>query len=381
MSEENNQPAPQPVQIVEQQKPPVEDRLAAFLSNEESDNGPVDSGEDSNTRRTAPDEEGSRERADGGDEPEQLGDNESSDSERADESEEHESNEGELTEEQEEALAYLTELAEEIDVDPADLYNLKVKLTTPEGEDEVSIGELKDFRQQAQDYVKERETFEQTANQFREWAQQQAHQVQAEAEAINAYTKQALQYLDADEKAAGLDEYAKVDPYQAARLKEQFDQRRKEIQQVRDQVAEHLTLRQQEQAQQVEQYRMARIQEETQKLHRAMNWDTQEKAASGAQQIGQYLVDQGFDQNFVDSIMDHRAFVLIDKARQFDEMQKKGTAESKKLVRTLNGKKLSKPGSRKGRGQLAAQQKQTTRAKLKKSGKVDDAVAAIQQIL
>lgn len=371
---------PTPVTIVEQEKPSIEDRLSAVLNEGEPNvpDGPADTGEDTDDGRASEEPEGSAERNDGSDEPDGVDGDEPSYQESADDGDE---NEGEV-EEVEEAIQYLTELAEELESDPSELYNLKVKLTTPDGqEQEVSIGELKDFRQQAAEYVTEREQFQEAAQQFKQWAEQQSNQVFQQAQFFDAITKQALEYTNADEKAAQLDELARTDPYLATKLKEQYRQRKEEIAALRNNLADQLTQQHEQQQAQVEQYREQKLAEERAKLAEALNWKTEEQANAEGRKIAGYLQSQGFTPDVINSIVDHKAFVLIDKARRYDELQKSGEKHAKKLKRTLNGKKLSKPGSRKSKGQLAAQQQNELRSRLKKTGNVNDAAAAIAKLI
>ena len=86
-----------------------------------------------------------------------------------------------------------------------------------------------------------------------------------------------------------------------------------------------------------------KLAEEKQSLLKAIpDWTDPDKYQKGWTEAGTYAQTLGFSSEEFNSTADHRVLVLLDKARQFDELQK-GSAKVTKRVR--KAPKIAKPGS------------------------------------
>lgn len=129
------------------------------------------------------------------------------------------------------------------------------------------------------------------------------------------------------------------------------------------------------QAQQDQQDAMAKfVKEEDVKLVGQIDgWDNAEKKAAKQKVLFDYATEQGFQGPDLNAFADSRAMVILDKARQFDEMQKAGktVVEKKKAKAVKRVIKSGKPQPHKKT--VAAEKVKAKKDKLRNSGSVDDA--------
>ena len=85
-----------------------------------------------------------------------------------------------------------------------------------------------------------------------------------------------------------------------------------------------------------------------------------------------YLNESGFSDDEIAQAADHRLIVMADKARKFDELQKKKPEVEKKVKRVP---KVTKPGVKKTKTDMKTVQRKKAKANLKKKGGSLDAVA------
>lgn len=155
--------------------------------------------------------------------------------------------------------------------------------------------------------------------------------------------------------------------------------------------AEWQMLQQQKAAVESERQRVAdeKLAAEREKLQKAMQteWELlrekmpafkdEEKGRKILSDIRTYALDLGAPEQIVDNIRDHLTIVTLYKAMKYDKLQaKKGTVSEKvKKVQTL------KPGSPKARGEGKRKQLRDAEARLKKSGRPEDAAALIESLI
>jgi len=101
---------------------------------------------------------------------------------------------------------------------------------------------------------------------------------------------------------------------------------------------------------------------------------TGEKASEYKANISTYMIGVGYSKEELSQLFDHRAVIMADKARKYDALMAKETTVKKKLKKTPT---VLRPGSPKGKKVTAQRRKQETRARLRKSGSIDDAVASL----
>lgn len=242
----------------------------------------------------------------------------------------------------------------ETDGDTEDLYTVKVN-----GEEkQVTLEELQKGYMMESDY------------------RQKTSQVSEKRKAIEAQQAQLEKTLD--EARAFIEfEAADLESTEMQELKE-YDPEAywKKVDAVKAK-AERFKEKQDEQRARLEEKRQALIEKEREKLTQAIpDWLDTDKAKAEAEELSKSLQAIGYSDAELSGITDHRMFVLARKAMLFDKIQS-GDIESKKVK---TAPKSASPAAK--RSTLTAKQKAMQQAKERaRSGKVNDAQAAIKKIL
>lgn len=238
---------------------------------------------------------------------------------------------------------------------------------------EVDLEELKrgylrqaDYTKKTQEVAEHRKAVEQANQQF----QQNQHVL---AENLNL----ALSVVEPQlAELAGLnwDELATRDAYEYAEKRAQFDQaqaRYNKLMQSAQALVQH-----QQAAQQ--QRRVQKLQEEAKALQMAIpDFADPGKGKQLKEQLRDYAVNTiGLSENEAAGITDHRMIVLMRKAMQFDELNAGKLSVAKKKV-SKSPRKAIKPGRPTSKGEQRAQARKEQMARLRKTGSMDDAVAAL----
>lgn len=109
-----------------------------------------------------------------------------------------------------------------------------------------------------------------------------------------------------------------------------------------------------------------KIAEEGQKLLKAIpEWTDPVKYQEGWAETTKYAQTLGFSQDEVNSTIDHRMLVLLNKARQFDALKEKSPTVTQ---RVRKAPKIAKPGSTASKVPSQVQKEQALKAKLKRDG-------------
>lgn len=104
------------------------------------------------------------------------------------------------------------------------------------------------------------------------------------------------------------------------------------------------------------------------------------KAKTGMDRIVKYGVTQGYSEGQINTILDHRHLVVLDKARKYDLIQK--ADPSKKKLKGVG--KFIKPGTGKAipaKGSKAIKASKAKMQKLAQTGSVKDAASAIEDLI
>jgi hypothetical protein len=111
-------------------------------------------------------------------------------------------------------------------------------------------------------------------------------------------------------------------------------------------------------------------------LAKLPDWKDPTKATEGKAALKSYLINQGFNEQNIDNIQDHKAVLLGRKAMLYDQMMDKARAASKK-VQTLPNR-VVRPGVT---GNASTDGRSSAMQKLNKTGKVEDAAAAFASFI
>lgn len=90
------------------------------------------------------------------------------------------------------------------------------------------------------------------------------------------------------------------------------------------------------------------------------------KATETKRRVANYLINEGFTQNELDNLVDHRTFIQAHKAMKYDAL----VAKKPELAKKIKGaKRMAKPGSSPERGESAGEDRQRLMKQLRRSGK------------
>jgi len=260
------------------------------------------------------------------------------------------------------------------DDDDGDLYTVKVDGV----EDQVSLNELINGYQRTATFTnrqkklsEERQALEaeraqlpaqkaelqQTLQQY----QQVLHSLRTQMEAANA---------PANVDWAALE---REDPVQWLKLKELERQRAGEIQAV---VAEQQRMHELMEAERVENLQKHLAVERTKMVEVIPEWADSEVQASDQRKLMEYGRDVGFSETELNELYDHRAVRVLRDAMRYRELtQGKKITAAKSKIGSVNA------GNRETSRRTRSRQRKAARAKLKQTGKVDDAAALLGQML
>jgi len=296
---------------------------------------------------------------------------EQSTEETTDDPEQQEESE-EVTEEQEPEteeleLSSLTDLADHFDIEPDSMNQLKVKVKVNGEESEVTLSEAVAGYQRESDYS--RKTAE---------VAEQRNEILAERQAIQSVREQHIQAIDQlgtvlrqSIEGESIEHLRDTDPAEYAAA---MEDRRQKIEAFNNLKAEREGLSQQAAQEQQQRLDAVKADEYQKLLGDFPEWSDPAAMEAGNKAIASYLVSEGFSNQEIGSVIDHRTIRLADKARRYDELQKKAPIVKKKVIKTP---KFQKPGRSTPKGESTKDD--ALRNRLRKSGKADDAAALLME--
>jgi len=300
------------------------------------------------------------------------------DEEVAEETEEAEEVEEEAPESEEEGQAEEEteeEVAEEEEYEVVAEEDLKYTVKVDGEELEVGIDELKNGYQRQADYTRKSQAL---AEQRKETEQIQSERQKLEQE--RQMYANGLQMLQ-EQQAGRLQEFENTDwetlkaddPYQYMLKKDEYRDAQERLQNAQQQQV----LIQQEQADAANKARAHFVQQEYSRLVQALpEWNDQESTIK--KDIQQYATSVGFRPEEISQLADHRSVLIIKKAMEYDKLTTK-VAPKKKAVKKVP--KVQKSGRGNSKEDTAAEAVKEKRARLRKSGKQDDAASIFYDML
>lgn len=289
--------------------------------------------------------------------------------EEAEEVEQEAPEEGQAEEETEE------EVTEEEERDIVAEEDLKYTIKVDGEELEVGIDELKNGYQRQADYTRKSQAL---AEQRKGTEAIQSERQQLEQE--RQMYANGLQMLQ-EQQSAKLNDFDTVewetlkqeDPYQYMIKKDEYRDAQESI----NSLAAEQRLVQQEQAQQAQQARSHFVQQEYARLIEALpEWNDSKSTVK--KDVQEYATSVGFRPEEISQLADHRSVLIIKKAMEFDRLTTK-VAPKKKAVKRVP--KVQKSGRGNSNEDAAAEAVNKKRARLRKSGKQDDAASLFFDML
>jgi len=290
--------------------------------------------------------------------------------ESLEEESEEESEESDEEDDEEEAEESDEEEEEEL------LYAVKV-----DGEEqEVSLDELlkgysrqSDYTRKTQDLSTERREMESLQEKYNS----EMAQIQAERQQYTEYLNQIV-----ERSMGGLDKYANIDwesmkasdPIEYVTKREEFREAQEKIQSMRNEQA----TAQQKQAEESKQLHSSMVMEEHNKLVSAVpEWGEPEKQKELAGTVRKYALSQGFSEEELNSLVDHRSVLVLMKAAKFDAIDK-SDVKSKKIK---NKPKVIRSGKGTTRSDNSSKKSAAKMKRLQQSGRVEDAAMLMEDFV
>ena len=289
--------------------------------------------------------------------------------EEAEEVEQEAPEEGQAEEETEE------EVTEEEEYEVVAEEDLKYTIKVDGEELEVGIDELKNGYQRQADYTRKSQAL---AEQRKDTEAIQSERMQLEQE--RQMYANGLQMLQ-EQQSAKLSEFDNTDwtalkdedPYQYMLKKDEY----RDAQEKAQNVIQQQQLVQQEQAEQANKARAHFVQQEYSKLVNALpEWNDAKSTIK--KDVQEYASSVGFRPEEINQLADHRSVLIIKKAMEYDKLTTK-VAPKKKAVKKVP--KVQKSGRGNSNEDAAAEAVNKKRARLRKSGKQDDAASLFFDML
>ena len=277
--------------------------------------------------------------------------------------------EGQAEEETEE------EVEEEEETEIVAEEDLKYTIKVDGEELEVGIEELKNGYQRQADYTRKSQAL---AEQRKETEAIQSERQRLEQE--RQMYANGLQMLQ-EQQSSKLQEFENVDwtalktedPYQYMLKKDEYRDAQEKVQNV----AQQQMLIQQEQAEEAQKARAHFVQQEYNRLVEALpEWNDQESTIK--KDVQEYARSVGFLPEEINQLADHRSVLVIKKAMEYDKLTTK-VAPKKKAVKKVP--KVQKSGRGNSKEDTAAEAVKQKRARLRKSGKQNDAASIFYDML
>ncbi len=274
-----------------------------------------------------------------------------------------------------ETLETLADVAEALGVEISDLMaNLKSNVKVQGQDHTVTLQELQNGYSRQQDYVKKTQQLAQERQDFQRRAQEAQMHVNHQAQVVGGAMQQ-LQQILVGEKAE-VDKLRDSDPQRWAVEASKWQDRANQFQTLQQQAAQWWESSMEQQRLQADQQRAQIEQEEKNALWDAMpntfgsKWGDPE-----ARVLSDYLTEFWAPQDIA-TIMDHRFFVMAEKARRYDQSLK-AADPAKKRVKNLP--KIQKPQARQQRSTQTARARAADR-RLQRTHSRDDAARSIAEI-
>lgn len=268
----------------------------------------------------------------------------------------------------------ITELAEALEVDPDEfLGTIKGKVKINGQEEEVSLAEAfkgyqmeADYRRKTSEVAEERREIEKARDQI----EQERQQWQTKVSDVDAMSNIALNALTAEYNSVDWNNLKAENPTEFLVKQQEYNARLGQINQVKEALAKQAAEMRERQLNEL-------LPKEITAMKRAIpEWDDKEAMEAGLAEVTHYLTDAGYKPEELSNLYDHKSVVIARKAMLYDKANSKPEPVSeKKTVKTVT--KILKGGTRKQPTTVKQEQIEKARKRLKRTGKPDDAAAAL----
>ena len=207
-------------------------------------------------------------------------------------------------------------------------------------------------------------------------------QYNTEVSQIQQERQQYAQYLQNVIENSKLDEWGSID-WEALKRDDPIeylskrDELRVQQDQVRQLQAEQASAQQKAHHGQQQQWQEAVKSEHAALVDKLPEWGKPDAQRELAGKLRDYAKGQGYQDGEIDSLVDHRSFIILNKARMYDELQG-SDVKSKKLK---NKPKVIRGGKASSKNAEAKSSRTAKMKRLRQSGHVDDAATLLEDMM
>jgi len=274
----------------------------------------------------------------------------------------------------------VSELIQSLETDPDWFQGLEVDVTVNGKASQVPFRELVanyQMNQAAEARLEQAKTKSQEAQQML------AHKnaaLEAQFATAGAIIEQAEKVLTAEFEGVDWNTLHEEDPAVWSAEKVKFSERQQQLQALKSHLVQHYQQSVNQRQQEFQQRQGEYLVEQGQKLQEAMpkvnpDWGSADKLPTMKAKLTDFLLNQGFTQEDINTAADHRLLVIAEKARLYDEAKGKVDVTKKRLRKVP---KMIKPGTPKAPSQVNQEQVAQQQRRLRSSGSIDDAVALLR---
>lgn len=200
--------------------------------------------------------------------------------------------------------------------------------------------------------------------------QQERQQYQSQLEQFKIQADSKLEEF----KSVDWTKLKEEDPMEYALKRDQY----RELQENKRLVAEEQqNLAQKQQAEMQTKWNEELAKQQEVMAQRLPEWNDPEKGPKLKQNIKTFALKKGFTEQEVDSLIDARSVDVLHKAMMYENLLEAKISQKKAKVVP----KVQKPGAPSTKSEVNSEKVKQTRARLKRSGRVDDAALAIKSLM
>ena len=233
---------------------------------------------------------------------------------------------------------------------------------------EVTQDELIQGYQRNADYTRKTQELAAEKQQTSDFVERSKKDVETKIAKLDQLNQAAQVQLQQEYAQVDFEKLYDEDPVEAARLEHKMRKKNEQLQQVQ----------QQTQQLQMEEFNKYLQEQQKQLTIKLPELNHPQNGLQFKKQMRDYLSSQGFNDQEIDSVYDHRYVMLVRDAMSYRNLQ---AAKPQIKKKAINAPKIVKGGVSKSKGQQAAEAKRQQLSRLKKSGKVADAAKIFRSLV
>ena len=243
---------------------------------------------------------------------------------------------------------------------------------------EVSLDELlsgysrqSSFTKKSQQLAEDRKNFESLNDQYNS----EITQIQQERQQYANYLQSIIENSQLDQWGAiDWEALKRDDPIEYVTKREELREHSEKVQRLQ---AEQKNAQQKVHHSQQQQWADTVKTEHAALVEKLPEWGKPESQRELAGRLRDYAKVQGYQNEEIDTLVDHRSFIVLNKARMYDELQR-SDVKSKKLK---NKPKVIRGGKASSKNAEAKSSRTAKMKRLRQSGHVDDAASLLEEIM